>query len=246
MSQLQASEIKMIRSLQEKKFRREYGMFVVEGEKMVEEALSSEFEVVKVYRRDEIGEQTMGRISSLKTAPPVLATVRTKKWPLEMPGKGKLYLGLDSVRDPGNLGTIIRLADWFGVEAIFASEDTVELYNPKTIQATMGAIFRKKLIYCNLKEVCSSFAKAGGKVYGTFLEGQDIYRESGFDAGGLVVMGNESDGISKEVAEAVTDRITIPSFSPEGNGSESLNVAIACAVTVSEFRRAMSRHNNAE
>ena len=227
------AEIKQIRSLREKKFRDAYGQFVVEGEKMVREALSSGFEVVKVVRREEIGEAAMARISQLSTPSPVLAVVSRPKTSGITPGEG-LYLGLDGVRDPGNLGTILRLADWFGVEAVFLSEDCVEEFNPKTIQSSMGSIFRVQVEKTDLAALCRRFREAGKPVWGTFLDGRDIYREP-LSSGGLVLMGNESAGIRPEVAAEVDGRLLIPSFGR--SGAESLNVAAATAVTLSEFRR---------
>lgn len=229
------ADIKLIRSLREKKFRDESGLFVVEGEKMVQEAVDSSFDVVNIFRKDEIGDDLMSRISMLNTPSPVLAIVRIPD--AEPVGEipDGLYLALDSVRDPGNLGTIVRLADWFGVEGIFASYDTVELFNPKTVQSTMGAIFRKRVTYCNLEDVCRSFTGAGKPVYGTFMDGDNIY-SSELRQNALVVMGNEARGISPAISRMVTSRIHIPSFA-EGPTAESLNVAIATAVTISEFRR---------
>lgn len=231
------SEIKLIRSLKDKKGRQEHGLFVVEGDKMVREALDSSFRVEKVYRKDDIGEAAMARISMLDSPSPSLAVVRI---PADE-GEGKynvkdgLCLALDSVRDPGNLGTIIRLADWFGIECIYASEDTVDSFNPKTIQSTMGAVFRKKVIYCDLARLCRAFSDAGRPVYGTFMDGDDIYStDLGRDA--LIVMGNEANGISGSVEALVSRRLHIPSFA-KGPTAESLNVAIATAITVSEFRR---------
>lgn len=235
------NEIKHLKSLQSKKGRDESGLFIIEGEKMVEEALHSSFEVVKVYRRDEIGGDTMARISSLSSPSPVLAVVRQKPAlsDMEISGlvkEGTLALGLDAIRDPGNLGTIIRIADWFGIDVIFASHDTVEMYNPKVVQSTMGAILRKKIVYCDLPEVCRTFRKHSLPVYGTFLEGTDIYgTELGRD--GLIVMGNESNGVSDAVRAEVSDRLFIPPFPGGRETAESLNVAVATAVTVSEFRR---------
>lgn len=227
-------EIKRIRSLREKKFRDALGLFVVEGDKMVAEALSSGMEVVRVVRKEDVGEAVMSRISSLSTPPPSLSVVRM---PLPSgPGKPEgLCLALDSIRDPGNLGTILRLSDWFGVDSIFASPDTVEAYNPKVIQASMGAIFRKRLIYCNLPDLCRSFTAASLPVFGTFLDGHDIY-STALSKEGLIVMGNEADGISPEVEREITMRLTIPSFAA-GPTAESLNVAVATAITLSEFKR---------
>ena len=227
-------EIKRIRSLREKKFRDALGLFVVEGDKMVAEALSSGMEVVRVVRKEDVGEAVMSRISSLSTPPPSLAVVRMPA--PAVPGKPEgLCLALDSIRDPGNLGTILRLSDWFGVDSIYASPDTVEAYNPKVIQASMGAIFRKRLIYCNLPDLCRSFTAASLPVFGTFLDGQDIY-STALSKEGLIVMGNEADGISPEVEREITLRLTIPSFAA-GPTAESLNVAVATAITLSEFKR---------
>ena len=233
-NKLSANHIKVIRSLSAKKYREETGLFVVEGEKMVSEALESDLQVVEIWRRDDIGYDAMARISQLSTPSPVLAVVKAK--PLRDDGTcGGLCLALDGIRDPGNFGTIIRLADWFGVDVIYASEDCVELYNPKTVQASMGAIFRKKVVYCDIPRLCRRFKESGLPVYGTFLDGEDIYGKT-LSKEGLVIMGNESAGISSKVAEEVDQRLLIPSFS-KGPTAESLNVALATAITLSEFRR---------
>ncbi|MCQ2157227.1 MAG: RNA methyltransferase [Bacteroidales bacterium] len=229
-----SADIKYVRSLREKKFRDEYGLFTVEGEKMVKEAVDSSFDVVDIYRKEDIGEDAMARISSFSTPSPVLAVVRQKHWEKPSLDSG-LFLALDSVRDPGNMGTIIRLADWFGIEAVFASEDSVELYNPKVIQSTMGAIFRKKVIFCSIPDLCDEFRGLGREVYGTFLDGENIYTRH-LDKEGLVIMGNESNGISDEVRARVSGKLLIPSFA-KGPTAESLNVAVATAITLSEFRR---------
>ena len=227
------AEIKQIRSLREKKFRDEYGWFVVEGEKMVQEALDSAFRVVKVWRREEIGEAAMARISQLSTPSPVLAVVERPGTAPAAPEDG-LCLALDGIRDPGNLGTIVRIADWFGVETVFASEDCVDLFNPKVIQSSMGSLFRVRYVPCDLVALCRRFRAAGRPVYGTFLDGRDLYREE-LCPDGLVVMGNEAAGIRPEVAAEVDARLLIPAFGR--SGAESLNVAAATAVTLSEFRR---------
>ena len=248
MASISNNEIKRIRSLQQKKFRDESGLFVVEGEKMVAEALASAFSVEEVYKRDEIGEEAMKRISSLSTPSPVLALVRKPSdiapeslgyfdSMLSEPG---FYIGLDSIRDPGNLGTIIRIADWFGVDAVFASHDTVDIFNPKTVQATMGAIFRVKFHYVSMPGISDMILSHGGKVYGTFLDGENIYKrklDTGADCPVMVVTGNESEGISDEVGSLVSDRLFIPPLPADVRGSESLNAAVATAITVAEFRR---------
>lgn len=245
MANISNNEIKRIKSLQQKKFRDESGLFTVEGEKMVQEAIDSPFIVEAVYRRDEIGDEAMKRISSLTSPSPVLAVVR-KPEDVQIddadsidirPG---LYLGLDTIRDPGNLGTIMRVADWFGIEAIYAAKDTVDLFNPKVVQATMGAVFRVKLHYVDLPSIAEKFISEGGKVYGTFLDGTDIYRKevsSGKDSPVMIVIGNESEGISPKMEQIVSDRLYIPPYPADDPGSESLNAAIATAITVAEFRR---------
>ena len=227
------AEIKQIRSLREKKYRDAYGLFVVEGEKMVREALSSGFEVKGVWRREEIGDTAMDRISQLSTPSPVLAVI-ARPQSAEISLEKGLYLGLDGIRDPGNLGTMLRIADWFGVEGVFLSEDCVELFNPKVIQASMGSIFRVRVQTAPLAGLSRRFRGVGMPVYGTFLDGRDIYREA-LRPEGLVLMGNEASGIRPEVAAEVDARLWIPSFGR--SGAESLNVAAATAVTLSEFRR---------
>ena len=181
MKPISNNEIKRLKSLQNKKFRDELGLFAVEGEKMVEEAVRSPFHVEAIYRRDEIGEDAMKRISSLATPSPVLAVVRKPDdiyvdgqggIPGLLSGKG-LYLGLDTIRDPGNLGTILRIADWFGIDAVFAAPDTVDVFNPKTVQATMGAIFRV------MDALCGTFLPCQGT---SFLP-EERYMERFWTAG---------------------------------------------------------------
>ena len=240
--QISRNEMKLIASLSRKKGREESGLFVVEGEKMVTEALSSGYEVVSVYRRDEIGEEAMARLSSLSSPSPVLATVRIPSPVLYQPEKG-LYLALDGIRDPGNLGTILRIADWFGIDGVIASSDTVELYNPKVVQATMGAIFRVPFHTLDIPAFCRSVIAEGGHVYGTFLDGENLYSKDldcGSEAPSVIVIGNESNGISPETAACVSDRLFIPPYPADDPGSESLNAAIATAITIAEFRRRSS------
>ena len=232
------SEIKYIKSLSQKKFRDQYGVFVVEGEKMVQEALASGFEVEKVYRIEEIGEQAMSRITALSSPSPALAVVRK---PLDLqkadvPSAG-LFLALDGIRDPGNLGTILRIADWFGIDAVYASEDTVDVFNPKVVQSTMGAIFRVKFHYTSVPALCKDVLSRGGKVYGTFLDGENMYRKQLDCSFSVIVIGNEANGISAATAACVSDRLYIPPYPADSPGSESLNAAVATAVTVAEFRR---------
>lgn len=235
------NQIKLVKSLQQKKFRDEYGLFAVEGEKMVAEALRSGLAVEHVFRREDVGDDVMARISAQSSPSPVLAVVRKPASNDFRPRRG-LYLALDSIRDPGNLGTIMRIADWFGVTGIFASGDTVDLFNPKTVQATMGAIFRVPVRYTDIPDVCREAVGWGGRVYGTFLDGDNMYSadiERRMDLPVIIVIGNESNGISPEVASAVTDRLFIPPYPADDPGSESLNAAVATAIVVNEFRRGL-------
>lgn len=248
MAGISNNEIKRIKALQQKKVRDAEGLFIVEGEKMVQEAVDSPFDVEKVCYRDEIGEEAMKRITALASPSPALAVVR-KPSDIYVDDaselqtviqKGGLFLALDTIRDPGNLGTILRIADWFGINAVFAAKDTVDVFNPKVIQSTMGAVFRVKLFYVDLTDLARMVLDMGGKVYGTFLDGKNIYErelDNGSDSPSVIVIGNESDGISDSLAELVSDRLYIPPYPADQPGSESLNAAIATAITIAEFRR---------
>lgn len=255
MASLSANRIKYLRSLQQKKFRDEYGLFIAEGEKIVEEAIKSGYKIKEVYYEKEIGREVMSRISNLSSPSPVLAVIekpvfnpdRFLKRVLEnfkgvngndLWRRKPLYLALDGVKDPGNMGTIIRIADWFGIEAIFAAPGSVEIYNPKTVQATMGAIFRKQVIYTDLANVCREFVNAGLPVYGTFLNGVNLYENLPSERKyGLIVMGSESLGISKELESIIDNKLLIPPYPANSITSESLNVAVATAIICAEFRR---------
>ena len=236
------ADIRLIRSLGQKKFRQEHGLFVVEGEKMVGEALTQKrYQVEAVYRTSDIGEETMGRMSHLSSPSPALAVLRipTDGIPDRVSAlPSGLCLGLDSVRDPGNVGTILRLADWFGIETVYLSPDCADLYNPKTVQATMGSIFRQRAVFCSLPQLVRGCNAAGIPVYATALDGEDI-RSAGLCASrALILMGSERDGLAPELMAAASCRLHIPSFASNPDGAaESLNVAIATAVTCYEFRR---------
>lgn len=248
MAAISNNEIKRIKALQQKKMRDAEGLFIVEGEKMVQEAVDSPFAVEKIYYKSEIGEEAMSRITALSSPSPALAVVKkpvdayvddaaSLKPFLE---EGGLFLALDTIRDPGNLGTILRIADWFGIKAVFATRDTVDVFNPKVVQSTMGAIFRVKIHYVDLPELSEIALALGGKVYGTFLDGKNMYErdlDNGADSPSIIVIGNESVGISDAMAALVSDRLYIPPYPADQPGSESLNAAIATAITVAEFRR---------
>lgn len=234
---LTAADIKRIKSLKDKKFRDELGLFVVEGEKMVREANASAFEVVENYSLEEIGQKSMERISLLSSPSSALCVVRKPKHLEGLPQlkSDGIYIALDSIRDPGNMGTILRIADWFGIDGVIASPDSVDVFNPKVVQSTMGAIFRVDFHYYDIASLCKS---ADADIYGTFLKGENIYSMDlkGKGRARIIVIGNESNGISDAVAQYCNRRITIPSFA-KGDGSESLNAAVATAITTSEFKR---------
>ena len=175
--------------------------------------------------------------SALKTPTPVLALIELPRYRLSAgTGTDDLALALDGVQDPGNLGTIVRLADWFGIRDIVCSENTADCFGPKAVQATMGAVARVRVHYTALESFLARAAERGTPVYGTFLEGEDIYR-AGLSAGGIVVMGSEGNGISSGTARCVTRRLFIPPYPGAAPTSESLNVAMATAVVAAEFRR---------
>ena len=246
---LSKNKIKYIHSLDLKKNRKSEQAFVAEGHKLVGE-LSGHFPCRMLLatrtwldehpqaEADEIIEVTreeLTRASLLKTPQDVLAVFSQPEYPIcsEVIGQS-LCLALDDIQDPGNLGTIVRMADWFGIEHIFCSKGTVDVYNPKTVQATMGALAHVKLHYCDLPELISSLGDT--PVYGTFLDGENMYGQS-LSANGLIVMGNEGKGVSMEVAKLINRRLYIPNYPPGRETTESLNVAVATAIVCAEFRR---------
>jgi RNA methyltransferase, TrmH family len=242
LTELSINKIKWIRSLHDKKSRDSEGLYLIEGEKMVEEALSTRPELIHTLielngvRQPDLAfqgayysctEKQLNQVSTLKTPNKLLAVVRK---PLDQTiDLSGLVLALDGIQDPGNLGTIMRIADWFGIRQIICSNDTVDCYNPKVVQASMGAVLRVSINYSDLEEVLSNYT---GKIYGAFLEGNSIYKEQ-LNQTGIIVLGNEGNGIRKEVSQFITDKIHIPSF----GGAESLNVSVAAGIIVSEFRR---------
>ncbi|MBR5205321.1 MAG: RNA methyltransferase [Bacteroidaceae bacterium] len=246
---LSKNKIKYIHSLELKKNRKEEHAFVAEGHKLVGDLLGhfpckllvathAWLERNPGKKADEIIEVTQEELTraSLQKAPQeVLAVFEQPTYEMDASVVSQnLCLALDDVQDPGNLGTIIRLADWFGIEHIFCSQGTVDVYNPKTIQATMGALARVKLHYCHLPSFIASLKDT--PVYGTFLDGENMYGKN-LSEHGLIVMGNEGNGISDEVGKLVNERLYIPNYPPQRETSESLNVAIATSVICAEFRR---------
>ena len=235
MEKISKAQIKLVRSLQQKKFRDELGLFVAEGDKCVEE-LRKGFELVHLYREGENATRVeIEQMSGLRTPQGVMAVFRKKPigdWKLEI---GDLVLALDGIQDPGNLGTIIRTCDWFGVKDIFCSKDTADCYNPKVVQATMGALARVRIHYVDLPAFIAAY---NGPIYGTLLDGENMYATD-LRPEGLIIMGNEGNGISEEVRKLVTHPIRIPSY-PNKEASdvvESLNVSIATAIVLAEFYR---------
>jgi len=239
---LSKNQIKLITSLQQKKYRKQEQLFFAEGVKVVQELLHSNFELQELFTTKQdflsvskdklhaISEAELKKISALATPNSCLAVFKIPKVK-EMKESG-LILALDDVRDPGNLGTIIRLCDWFGIETLFCSEETVDIYNPKVVQATMGSISRVNVVYGDLENF---LVKTKLTVFGTFMDGKNIYQESLLNDG-IIVMGNEANGISEAVEKLVTDRIAIPRFG-DLQITESLNVATATAIILSEFKR---------
>ena len=246
---LSKNKIKFIRSLEKKKFRNESACFLAEGNKLVADILpffececliakSSWLDAqVNISAKELIiaEENDIERASLLKTPQDVLAVFRQPQYILDNEAlKNELSLVLDGIQDPGNLGTIIRLADWFGIKRLICSQDTADVYNPKTIQASMGAIAHVQVFYESLPEW---FDKIKGiPVYGAFLEGENIYTEA-LSSSGLIVMGNEGKGISHSVEKRITQKIYIPNHPTGTKSTESLNVAVATAIVCSEFRR---------
>lgn len=250
---LSKAKIKWINSLSLKKNRDEENVFVAEGVKLVSELLpvmncrflaytdekNLPLRAMRNHAEKELVSETeLSKISSHKSPQGIIAVFEKPTYDINLSAvRSQLNIVLDDIQDPGNLGTIIRLADWFGVKDVFCSLHTADVYNPKTIQATMGAIARVRVHYVNLvdflKEITGEIP-----VYGTFMDGENIY-EQHLSSNGIIVMGNEGNGISKEVLPLVSKKLLIPTFPADANTSESLNVGVATAITVAEFRRRM-------
>lgn len=237
------NQIKIINSLQQKKYRKIHQQFFAEGKKVIQELLNSNFELIELFTTQEsfpnvpksqintISDADLKKISALITPNDSLAIFK-------IPNENKLKtdngltIALDDIRDPGNMGTIIRLADWFGVLQIVCSNETVDVYNPKVVQSTMGSLARVNVVYLNLNDYLKT---CNLPVYGTLLEGKNIYSEK-LNRNAVVVLGNESNGISATIQKFITQKITIPRFGTLQE-TESLNVATATAIVLSEFCR---------
>ena len=249
------NQIKFVRQLEQKKYRRREGLFVAEGTKVVGDLLAH-YQPHSVYATEEwlakntssishhpssvftVTDEELRRISFLQHPQQVLAlfplpTMAAANFSL-FTDHFSLSIALDGIQDPGNLGTIIRIADWFGIEHIICSEDTADAWNPKVIQATMGSIARVNIIYINLSDFIGTLPP-DYPVYGTLLDGDNIYTQP-LTPHGLIVMGNEGNGISPEIRQKINRRLFIPSYRTDDT-AESLNVAIATAITCAEFRR---------
>lgn len=236
------NQIKRITGLHQKKYRQQEGLFLAEGVKVISELLNSDFELEHLFETEPLFPQVpdskktsaspddLKKMSTLATANNCLAIFRIPDpKPISQDG---LIVALDDIRDPGNLGTIVRLCDWFGISEIICSKETAELYNPKVVQATMGSLTRVNVSYLDLAEFLSD---TNLPTFGTFMDGDTIYSET-LPQSGIIVMGNEANGISSEVEKFVIKRISIPRFG-KIQKTESLNVATATAIVLSEFRR---------
>ncbi|MEO8795643.1 MAG: RNA methyltransferase [Daejeonella sp.] len=244
---LSKSQISFVKSLHQKKFRKEHSLFIVEGIKSVTEFINSDYIVDSIFctenvmpklgnlsqkiKLNQISSADLDRISNLTTAQQVLALVKIpEQQDLNVEKlQNEFSLILDGIQDPGNLGTIIRTADWFGINNIICSEDTAEIYNPKVVQASMGSLPRINISYTNLVSLLS---KCKIPVYGALLNGESIYQTI-FEKNGFIIFGNEGKGISAEISQFVTHPVTIPAFGK----AESLNVAISAAIFCSELKR---------
>ena len=249
------NKIKYLKSLEMKKHRQAESVFVAEGPKIVGDLLNAGFEAtylavvecsdfasrlqnfdLKGVQIDFVTADDLRKVSSLEAPQQVLAVLKQPIWQLDSNIASKeLCLALDEVQNPGNLGTIIRLAAWFGIEHLFCSKGCADVYNSKTVQATMGGLAHVKVHYVDLVEMIGNLPDST-PIYGTFLDGENLYGKQ-LEQRGLIVMGNEGRGVSKEVENLVTEKLFIPNYPAERESTESLNVAIATAIVCAEFRR---------
>jgi TrmH family RNA methyltransferase len=239
---LSKSRITLITSLKQKKYRLQHQLFVVEGIKTIREFLNSSYVLDHLYTIEPfenvsnefqtiLTEKELKKVSFLKNTNSALAVFKIETF--SDIDETKLLIGLDDIRDPGNLGTIIRLCDWFGVTDLICSENTVDCYNPKVIQATMGSLTRVNVSYLNLENYLLSTSVP---VFGTFMKGANLYKNNESTETGIVVLGNEANGISENIEKIITHKITIPKFG-KTQQTESLNVAMATSIVLSEFKR---------
>lgn len=236
MEHLSKAQVKWVRSLQQKKHRDAEGVFVAEGAKCVEE-LRKAFELVLLATSDNATYTEIEQMSSLRTPQGVIGVFKKREFNSEIPSD--LLVALDGVQDPGNLGTIIRTCDWFGIHDILCSRDTADCYNPKVVQATMGALARVRVHYVDLPKELTLLQQSGSPLYGTLLEGENMYEPYAIPdkQRGVIIMGNEGNGISESIRKLITHPLLIPSYPINASTSESLNVSIATAIVLAEFRR---------
>lgn len=246
-------------SLQKKKVREEEKLYIIEGDKLVKEFLASRVPVrtlvakpdflnsLPLFQKQGVAEiisandADLKKISSLKTPHNALAVIQMPEIISDSADLKKgLTVALDFVQDPGNLGTIIRAAAWFGIRNIFCSEDCADVYNPKVIQASMGAILHVNVFYTDLRKLLEKAAEFKVKVFGALIDGESIYSHK-LESNGIILLGNESKGISEELQPLITDRIMIPKITSESTGIDSLNVSMAASVIFSEFTRSKGR-----
>ena len=249
---LSKDKIKLFKSLKIKKYRNKYGIFTAEGQKMVFDLIDNGLKIITLigitpfFERNEIDfgceiiktdKSQIKKISSLKTPPEVLAIFKIPEQKLNFDElSNELSIFCDDIQNPGNFGTIIRTADWFGIKNVICSEGSVDLFNPKVIQATMGSIGRINVFYVDSLKFFQKIISTDLSVYGTFLKGNNIYDYKLKDKG-IIVIGNEGKGISKEIESYISDKLFIPNFNEKDKNPESLNVALATAIVCSEFRR---------
>lgn len=239
---LTKNDIKLITRLKQKKYRNQDGLFVVEGLKTIKEFLASSFKLSQLYTTETfdlsndletiISEKDLKKISFFTNPNTALALFKLPEAKIINENKG-LIVALDAVNDPGNLGTIIRLCDWYGVSKLVCSTDTVDCYNPKVVQSTMGSLTRVEIVYTDLETYLS---QSKLPVYGTFMDGKNVYKTNALAKDAVLVMGNEANGISKPIENLVSKRLAIPRFGAL-QATESLNVSTATAILLSEFKR---------
>lgn len=244
---------KIVQNLEKKKFREKYNLFKIEGEKLVGELLLSGLKIRSIlayegwiqaheqaadrYEVTVVDEKEMSSISNFQSLPEVIALAEIPQYtPVPAEIRNSLSLVLNGIQDPGNLGTILRVADWFGIGHVFCDEDCASFHNPKCVQASMGAVFRVQVHYTDLPTLLRTYRTETFRSYGTFLNGNNIYQTS-LPSQGFIIMGNEGKGIRPEIEELVDERLTIPSFARSSYSTESLNVGVATGIILSEFKR---------